>query len=53
LGKELNAKIELEGKVNPEIIGGLILRVDDKQFDSSVNTKLKKIKQHLLETEVK
>ena len=53
LGKELNAKIEMSTQVNPEIIGGLILRVEDKQFDSSVHTKLKNIKQHLLETEVK
>ena len=53
MGKELNAKIEMSTQVNPEIIGGLILRVEDKQFDSSVLTKLKNIKQHLLETEVK
>jgi F-type H+-transporting ATPase subunit delta len=51
--KELNSKVEITGKVDPEIIGGLILRVEDKQFDSSVTTQLKKIKQHLLETEVK
>lgn len=53
MGKELNATIELSSKIDPEIIGGLILRIDDKQFDSSVDTKLKKIKQHLLETELK
>jgi F-type H+-transporting ATPase subunit delta len=51
--KELNSKVEISGKVDAEIIGGLILRVEDKQFDSSVTTQLKKIKQHLLETEVK
>ena len=51
--KELNAKVELSVDVEPEIIGGLILRIGDKQFDSSVNTQLKKIKQQLLETEVK
>ncbi len=53
MGKELNAKIELSREVDPEIIGGLILRIEDKQFDSSVYTKLKNIKQHLLETELK
>ena len=53
LEKELNAKVELSVEVEPEIIGGLILRIGDKQFDSSVNTKLKNIKQQLLETEVK
>lgn len=51
--KELDAKIELSSKVDSEIIGGLILRIDDKQFDSSVTTQLKKIKQQLLQTEIK
>lgn len=51
--KELNSKVELSCQVEPEIIGGMILRVDDKQYDSSVSTQLKKIKQQLLETEVK
>jgi F-type H+-transporting ATPase subunit delta len=53
LEKELNATVELNCKTDPEIIGGLILRIDDKQFDSSVATQLKKIKQLLLETEIK
>jgi F-type H+-transporting ATPase subunit delta len=51
--KELSAKIELSIEIKPEIIGGLIVRIGDKQLDSSVNTKLKKIKQQLLETDVK
>ena len=51
--KELNAKVEVSSRVEPEIIGGMILRIDDKQFDSSVTTQLRKIKQQLLETEVK
>lgn len=53
LEKELNATVELNCKTDAEIIGGLILRIDDKQFDSSVATQLKKIKQLLLETEIK
>lgn len=52
LGKELNATIELSTKVNPDIVGGLVLRVNDKQYDASVATQLRKIKQSLLETEV-
>lgn len=51
--KELAATIELSCQVEPEIIGGLILRIDDKQYDASVNTQLKKIKQTLLESEIK
>lgn len=52
LGKELNATIELSTQVKSDILGGLVLRLDDKQYDASVATQLKKIKQTLLETEV-
>jgi len=51
--KELDAKVELSNQVNPGIIGGLILRIDDKQYDASVTTQLRKIKQDLLESELK
>ncbi|NOY95207.1 MAG: ATP synthase F1 subunit delta [Chlorobi bacterium] len=50
--KEFNTKIELTEKVNPSLIGGMILRVDDKQLDASVATQLKKIKTKFLETEI-
>lgn len=52
LAKELQASVELSSKVNPNILGGLVLRIDDKQYDASVATQLKKIKQSLLETEL-
>lgn len=52
LEKELNATIELSTQVNPEILGGLVLRLDDKQYDASVASQLRKIKQNLLETEL-
>jgi len=51
--KELDAKLELTSQVDSGIIGGLILRIDDKQYDSSVTTQLKKIKQQLLGAEIK
>lgn len=47
--KETGAGIELSTRINPELIGGMILRVDDKQYDASVATQLKKIRQQLLE----
>ena len=40
-------------KVNPDILGGLVLRLDDKQYDASIATQLKKVKQALLESELK
>jgi F-type H+-transporting ATPase subunit delta len=53
MGKELDSKIELTSKINPEIIGGLIIRVDDKQIDASMATQLNKIRAAFLETEIK
>ncbi len=53
LEKELKATVELNSQVDPEIIGGLILRIDDNQYDASVTTQLRKIKQELLETELR
>lgn len=52
LEKDLKSTIELSTQVNPEILGGLVLRLDDKQYDASVASQLKKIKQDLLETEL-
>lgn len=52
LAKQLNASIELKTKINPAILGGLVLRLEDSQYDASVATQLKKVKQTLLETEL-
>lgn len=53
LEKELKATVELNSVVDQDIIGGLILRIDDKQYDASVATQLKKIKQELLDAELR
>lgn len=50
---QYNEKVELSSKVNDEIIGGFILRVEDKQYDASISTQLKKVKEQLLKTELK
>jgi len=50
---EFNAKVELTQKVNDELIGGFVLRIGDKQYDASVSTHLKKIREQLLQTELK
>ncbi|SKB75977.1 MULTISPECIES: ATP synthase F1 subunit delta [Soonwooa] len=39
-----NTDFEVESIINPEILGGYILRVGDKQIDASVKTKLNNIK---------
>jgi F-type H+-transporting ATPase subunit delta len=48
LEKELGGKVEIAGKINSQILGGMILRIDDKQYDASIATQLKKIKKELL-----
>lgn len=45
--------VELAENINSDIIGGFILRIDDQQYDASVSTKLKNIKQNLLNTTLK
>ena len=52
LAAELNTSVELSTQVNADILGGLVIRIEDKQYDASVATQLKKIKQSLLETEL-
>jgi F-type H+-transporting ATPase subunit delta len=43
-----STKAELEELIDPEIIGGFILRVDDNYIDASVRTKLNKIRKELM-----
>jgi F-type H+-transporting ATPase subunit delta len=52
LEKEMGTKVELSAKVNPLLIGGMILRIDDKQYDASIFTHLNKLKQEMLKTQV-
>jgi F-type H+-transporting ATPase subunit delta len=53
LETEFNAKVELRQKVDVNLIGGFVLRVEDKQYDASLSTQLKKIREQLLHTELK
>lgn len=53
LEQEFNAKVELSQKVDVKLIGGFVLRVDDKQYDASLSTQLRKIREQLLHTELK
>ena len=39
-------------KVDPELIGGFVLAIGDKQVDASILNQLKKVKE-LLETDIK
>lgn len=53
LETQINAKVELSQKVDSNLLGGFVLRVEDKQYDASLSTQLKKIREQLLHTELK
>lgn len=48
IARKLNAEIDLETLVNPKIIGGFMLRIDDMLLDKSIATKLDDIRKQLL-----
>lgn len=43
LGALLNKQVRLRESVDPELIGGMVIRVGDKVFDSSVSNRLNKM----------
>jgi F-type H+-transporting ATPase subunit delta len=45
--KSVNGEIELVEKVNPELIGGFVLTISDKQLDQSVKHKLNELRKTL------
>lgn len=53
LEKDLDAKVELSKQVDPKLIGGFVLRIDDQQVDASISSKLRKVKENLLQSEIK
>jgi F-type H+-transporting ATPase subunit delta len=48
ISKVFTTKVDLQEIVDPSIIGGFILRVDDNYIDASIQNKLRKIKNELL-----
>jgi F-type H+-transporting ATPase subunit delta len=47
ISEVFKTKVELEEKIDTEIVGGFILRVDDNYIDASIRNKLRKIKKEL------
>ncbi|GMQ26434.1 ATP synthase F1 subunit delta [Algoriphagus sp. oki45] len=44
-------EVQLVEKVNPELIGGYILKVNDKQLDESLSGQLKKLKSQIIQNQ--
>jgi F-type H+-transporting ATPase subunit delta len=42
-----STKVDLKENIDPNIIGGFILRVDDNYIDASIRNKLRKISKEL------
>jgi F-type H+-transporting ATPase subunit delta len=43
LKKQFNAEIELETEIRPELIGGFLLSVEDRQLDASILKKINRL----------
>lgn len=50
ISKHFSSSIELSEVVDEDIIGGMILRINDIQYDASIYSKLKKLKRELINT---
>ncbi len=44
LEKQVNKTIEIEETIEPDLIGGFILKIDDLQYDNSIKSKLASMK---------
>lgn len=51
LARAFNAKIEIEHRKDPDILGGYILKVGDQQYDASVANSLRRMRQSLIKTD--
>lgn len=49
ISESLNSEIELVEKVDKNLIGGFVLRVGDKQFDASIASELRHLRQQLID----
>ncbi|MGQ7869039.1 ATP synthase F1 subunit delta [Sunxiuqinia sp. sy24] len=52
LESQFNTRVELSERVDSDLIGGFVLRVDDRQIDASLATQLRKVKEQFLQTEI-
>jgi len=50
--KAYDAEVELASLVDEDIIGGFVLTIEDKQYDASVASSLRKMKKQLLQTSI-
>lgn len=49
LGNRLGKTLRLQAKVEPELMGGIVVRVGDTLLDGSVRTRLKRLRERLVQ----
>jgi len=49
MGHDFKSPININYKLEPELIGGLIIQIGSIMVDTSIRTKLKKIEKNLME----
>jgi F-type H+-transporting ATPase subunit delta len=47
IGEQTGDRIELSSKVDPDILGGIVLRVGNFILDASIRTRLEKLRRHV------
>lgn len=50
--KAYDSEVELTSSVDQDVIGGFVLTIEDRQYDASVASNLKKIRKQLLQTSI-
>lgn len=48
MGQALGKTVLLESRVNPGILGGIVVQVDSTVYDGSLKTQLRQLREHLL-----
>ena len=48
MGEVLGETVQLETRVDPAILGGVVVQVDSTVYDGSLRTQLKQLREHLL-----
>ena len=51
IGRYLNAEVRLESKVDPSIVGGIIIRQNGRVFNASLAEQFKRLKQYLIKNQ--
>lgn len=52
LEQEINNQVLLKNNIDPSLIGGIVVRVGDKQIDASIAGRLDKLKKHFVSQSV-